>query len=79
MEVAPTTLDTLWMGVPVLTAMGPNSASRSAASVLALVGLEDWIAPSIEQLEAIAVARANDHASMARMHHTARLPCAPRH
>jgi predicted O-linked N-acetylglucosamine transferase (SPINDLY family) len=39
-----TTCDALWMGVPVLTAPGTRSASRSAASILATVGLADWIA-----------------------------------
>ena len=39
-----TTCDSLWMGVPVLTAPGSRSVSRSAASVLSTVGLADWIA-----------------------------------
>ena len=39
-----TTCDALWMGVPVLTVPGPRPASRSAASILATVGLPEWIA-----------------------------------
>jgi len=39
-----TTCDALWMGVPVITAPGSRSVSRSAASVLSTVGLSDWIA-----------------------------------
>ena len=39
-----TTCDALWMGVPVITAPGTRSVSRSAASVLSAVGLSDWIA-----------------------------------
>src|SRR5207248_4950095 len=39
-----TTCDALWMGVPVLTVPGSRSVSRSAASVLSVVGLADWIA-----------------------------------
>ena len=39
-----TTCDTLWMGVPVLTAPGARSVSRSAASILSTVGLTEWIA-----------------------------------
>jgi predicted O-linked N-acetylglucosamine transferase (SPINDLY family) len=40
-----TTCDALWMGVPVITAPGTRPCSRSAASILAAVGLTDWIAP----------------------------------
>ena len=43
-----TTCDALWMGVPVLTLPGVRPASRSAASILTAVGLEDWIAASPE-------------------------------
>ena len=39
-----TTCDALWMGVPVLTVPGPRPASRSAASILATVGLPEWVA-----------------------------------
>jgi len=38
------TCDALWMGVPVITLPGERSASRSAASILATVGLDEWIA-----------------------------------
>ena len=43
-----TTCDALWMGVPVVTAPGLRSVSRSAASVLSAVGLPDWIANDTE-------------------------------
>ena len=43
-----TTCDTLWMGVPVVSAPGTRSVSRSAASVLRNVGLPDWVATSPE-------------------------------
>jgi predicted O-linked N-acetylglucosamine transferase (SPINDLY family) len=39
-----TTCDALWMGVPVITAPGSRSVSRSAGSVLSALGLSDWIA-----------------------------------
>ena len=39
-----TTCDALWMGVPVLTLAGARPASRSAASILATLGMNDWIA-----------------------------------
>jgi predicted O-linked N-acetylglucosamine transferase (SPINDLY family) len=38
------TCDALWMGVPVITLPGERSASRSAASILAAVGLDEWVA-----------------------------------
>ncbi|HYL87555.1 MAG TPA: peptide-binding protein, partial [Burkholderiales bacterium] len=41
-----TSCDTLWMGVPIVTLPGTRSVSRSASSVLANVGLTDWIASS---------------------------------
>jgi tetratricopeptide (TPR) repeat protein len=41
-----TTLEALWMGVPVLTWPGERFASRHSASHLFQAGLEDWIAAS---------------------------------
>lgn len=67
-----TTFDALWMGVPVLTARGPLPASRSAASVLSTLGLHDWIAPSIEGYEALAIERASDAATIATLRRTLR-------
>jgi protein O-GlcNAc transferase len=43
-----TTCDAIWMGVPVVTCPGVRSWSRSASSILATVGLNDWIANSNE-------------------------------
>ena len=54
-----TTLEALWMGVPVLTWPGERFAGRHAASHLAQAGLEDWIARS----PADYVARAKDAAA----------------
>jgi protein O-GlcNAc transferase len=45
---ATTTLDALWQGVPVLTLSGATSCSRSSASLLTAVGLDDWIANDAE-------------------------------
>jgi predicted O-linked N-acetylglucosamine transferase (SPINDLY family) len=50
-----TTLDALWMGVPVVTLPGVRSWSRSAASILAVAGLQDWTAQSEEDYVRLAV------------------------
>ena len=67
-----TTFDALWMGVPVLTATGAIPASRSAASVLAMLGLEAWIAPDVDSYEALAVQRAADVGTIARLRRSLR-------
>src|SRR6266702_6428143 len=50
-----TTCDTLWMGVPIITVPGTRSISRSTASILATLGLSDWIAASPEAYVRLAV------------------------
>src|SRR5262249_55442071 len=40
------TMDALWMGVPVLTLPGVTSVSRSTAAILSHAGLNEWIAGS---------------------------------
>lgn len=67
-----TTFDSLWMGVPVVTAVGSTSPSRSAASILAALGLDEWVAPSIDDFVDVAVARAADHDSRAALRRSLR-------
>ena len=62
-----TTFDSLWMGVPVVAAVGERSVSRSAASILEELGLADWIAPSIDDYVEVAVARASDAQALASL------------
>lgn len=45
-----TTFDTLAMGVPVVTIEGDRHASRVGCSILRALGLEELIAPSVEEL-----------------------------
>ncbi len=54
-----TTCDALWMGTPVITAPGQRSWSRSAASALTTLGLQEWIAESADDyvLRAVRFAR----------------------
>ena len=59
-----TTLDAIYMGAPVAAAVGDRSVSRSAASVLRALGLEDWIAPSIDGWVDMVVARAADRETL---------------
>lgn len=67
-----TTLDSLWMGVPVLSAAGPRAVSRTSASLLGSVGLEDWIAPHIDAYAELAVEKARDFAALAALRATLR-------
>jgi predicted O-linked N-acetylglucosamine transferase (SPINDLY family) len=74
-----TTLDALWMGVPVVTAPGERPASRSAAAILTNLGLEDWIAATEGEYVRIAASRARDAARLAELRRTlrARLRASP--
>ena len=67
-----TTFDALWMGVPVLTAIGPLPASRSGASVLAALGMREWIASGIDSYEALAIERSRDLAGITHLRRTLR-------
>jgi protein O-GlcNAc transferase len=55
-----TTCETLYMGVPIVTLLGQRFASRTGASMLTAMGLQEFIAHSPEQYLAIAVALAAD-------------------
>jgi len=55
------------MGVPVITTPGTRSVSRSTASILSTVGLEDWIAPTLEDYAKRAVEFARDLALLAEL------------
>jgi predicted O-linked N-acetylglucosamine transferase (SPINDLY family) len=62
---ATTTLDSLWMGVPTLTLAGEAPMSRSSASLLATLGMEDWICRSKEAFVAAAMRHASDSKGLA--------------
>jgi protein O-GlcNAc transferase len=55
-----TTLDALWMGVPVVTCPGQTIASRLAAASLAALGLNHFICRDLNQYIGIAVGMATD-------------------
>jgi len=59
-----TTFDSLWMGVPVVATVGETPVSRSAASILTYLGMGEWIAPAVEDVVDLAVARASDRPAL---------------
>ena len=67
-----TTLDALWMGVPVVSAMGPTPVSRSAGSILSCLGLHPWVADSIGEYEQVAVDRAAERETIASLRRSLR-------
>jgi protein O-GlcNAc transferase len=67
-----TTLDALWMGVPVVTWSGRTISSRLAAANLSAVGLTDFIASDRESYVDLAVAKAGDVEALAQLRATLR-------
>lgn len=62
-----TTLDALWMGVPVVTWAGRTISSRLAAASLAALGLTDFIASDPQAYVERAIAQAEDLDALARL------------
>jgi predicted O-linked N-acetylglucosamine transferase (SPINDLY family) len=61
------TLDSLWMGVPVVTLAGRTAVGRGGASILSNLGLPELIAQTLEQYVAIAATMAADRARLAEL------------
>lgn len=55
-----TTLDTLWMGVPLVTLKGEAAASRIGASFLKQLNKDEWVAENAEDFVTIASSLAAD-------------------
>jgi predicted O-linked N-acetylglucosamine transferase (SPINDLY family) len=62
-----TTCEALWMGVPVVTFAGRSHASRVGASLLARVGLDELVAPSVEESLRVASRLAADLDRLAQL------------
>lgn len=62
-----TTVEALWMGVPVLTLAGERFLSRQGVGFLMNVGLPDWIAENQDQYLALAKAHAADLRALSRL------------
>ena len=54
------TWEALWMGCPVVAKAGASIPGRLSATILASVGLDDWVAESDADYVAIAVRKAGD-------------------
>lgn len=63
-----TTMEALWMGVPVLTLRGNRMLSHAGENIMHNVGLPQWIAASEDEYVAKAVAFAGDLDALAALH-----------
>jgi predicted O-linked N-acetylglucosamine transferase (SPINDLY family) len=61
------TLDALWMGVPVVTLAGRTAVGRGGVSLLSNINLTDMIAQSYDQYVEIAITLARDLEGLARL------------
>jgi predicted O-linked N-acetylglucosamine transferase (SPINDLY family) len=61
------TLDALWMGVPVLTLESPRMIGRQGAMFMKALGLDDWVAKSIDDYVQLGVRHADDRAGLHRL------------
>lgn len=62
-----TTVESLWMGVPVLTLCGENLVSRQGASLLTNAGLPEWVADDTDDYVRRAVSYAGDLEHLAQL------------
>jgi predicted O-linked N-acetylglucosamine transferase (SPINDLY family) len=62
-----TTCDSLWLGVPVITRSGSSHVSRTTASILHTLELDDWIADSDDQFIDLCAAKAADLAALTHL------------
>ena len=62
-----TTLDALWMGVPVLSLMGQTAVGRAGLSLLSNLGTPEWVAREPQQFLRLAAEMAGDLAGLAAL------------
>lgn len=62
-----TTMEALWMGVPVVTLSGSLHASRVGHSILSALGKPEWVAASVEEFVEAAARLARDPDELARL------------
>jgi predicted O-linked N-acetylglucosamine transferase (SPINDLY family) len=59
-----TSLQAMWMGVPVITKLGSSFVSRMGASFMTAAGLPDWVAQDDAGYVRIAVEQAGDRQAL---------------
>jgi protein O-GlcNAc transferase len=59
-----TSLQAMWMGVPVVTLRGHNFVSRMGASFMTAAGLPEWVAPDDEAYVGLAIRMAQDRKAL---------------
>ena len=62
-----TSMESLWMGVPVLTRRGSRFLSHAGETIMCNAGLKDWVATNEDDYVAKAVAYASDLPQLARL------------
>jgi len=62
-----TTIEALWMGVPVVSKADRPSVGRFGASILGALGMSDWVAQDEAGYVALAAGRAADLAALAEL------------
>jgi protein O-GlcNAc transferase len=62
-----TTVEGIWMGVPVITKRGDRIISRQGEGILHNIGLQDWIADNEDSYVELAVRHATDLSSLAKL------------
>jgi predicted O-linked N-acetylglucosamine transferase (SPINDLY family) len=70
-----TTIEALWMGVPVISLEARPPVGRFGASILHAVGLDDWSASDLDGYSALAVGAASDLSGLARLRGSLRDRC----
>ena len=60
-------LECLWMGVPVVSLAGHSFLSRQGLGILSCSGLSDWVAVTPDEYVALAVSHAGDRVRLAQL------------
>jgi predicted O-linked N-acetylglucosamine transferase (SPINDLY family) len=62
-----TTIEALWLGVPVVSLAGRPSVGRFGAMILHAVGMDEWVSDTVDEYVARAVAAAADLNALAQL------------